>query len=636
VDPGDVLRYRITVYNSGAADATAVRLRDDVPPETTYVADSLTLDGLPVGQPDGGVSPLVQGIAISSSELVPPLPPSGGGRIRAGENAVVTFALRVNDGVPGGTIIRNQALVESAELPGLRTDGDGDPATGPEPTLVVVGAGQQLAISKEVTVVGGGPALAGSELEYLVRVQNIGSIPASDVVLTDDLDQPVAGQLAYVAGSATLNGAPDGVSVAGSVLTADASSLPGPLAPGESLLLRFRAVLAADLEIGTTVVNTATVQWGMPPQTASASVSIDVGGTPGIGALNGAAWHDADHDRERGAGEQPLEGWWVELLRNGRLVQSVRTDASGGYRLTGIAPNDGTGDTYQLRFRAPGAGPRTASLGRTRSAFTDGLQSIEDIRVPAGSNLQDLDLPIDPNGSVYDAVLRTPVSGATLRLVEAGSGQPVSGSCFDDPEQQGQVTVANGFYKFDLNFADASCPSGGVYRIEVTAPGAGFVSGVSQIIPPSVDASGAAFSVPACPGSALDAIPLTAQHCEIQPSERAPAPSARARTGATRYHLLLAFDGSGPPGSSQVFNNHLPLDPALGGAVAITKTTPSLNVSRGDLVPYEITFDNGLPVPLEDLSLVDRYPAGFRYIEGSARIDGVPVEPTIQGRELVW
>ncbi|HKK51449.1 MAG TPA: OmpA family protein, partial [Myxococcota bacterium] len=96
------------------------------------------------------------------------------------------------------------------------------------------------------------------------------------------------------------------------------------------------------------------------------------------------------------------------------------------------------------------------------------------------------------------------------------------------------------------------------------------------------------------------------------------------------------FDGSGPPGSSQVFNNHLPLDPALGGAVAITKTTPSLNVSRGDLVPYEITFDNGLPVPLEDLSLVDRYPAGFRYIEGSARIDGVPVEPTIQGRELVW
>ncbi|HKK52194.1 MAG TPA: DUF11 domain-containing protein, partial [Myxococcota bacterium] len=126
VDPGDVLRYRITVYNSGAADATAVRLRDDVPPETTYVADSLTLDGLPVGQPDGGVSPLVQGIAISSSELVPPLPPSGGGRIRAGENAVVTFALRVNDGVPGGTIIRNQALVESAELPGLRTDGDGD------------------------------------------------------------------------------------------------------------------------------------------------------------------------------------------------------------------------------------------------------------------------------------------------------------------------------------------------------------------------------------------------------------------------------------------------------------------------------------------------------------------------------
>ena len=49
-------------------------LRDDVPANTTYVADTLTLNGLPVGQPDGGVSPLVAGISISSADLTPPLP----------------------------------------------------------------------------------------------------------------------------------------------------------------------------------------------------------------------------------------------------------------------------------------------------------------------------------------------------------------------------------------------------------------------------------------------------------------------------------------------------------------------------------------------------------------------------------
>src|SRR5688500_19690686 len=34
---------------------------------TTYVADTLTLNALPVGRPDGGVSPLVAGVYVSSS-----------------------------------------------------------------------------------------------------------------------------------------------------------------------------------------------------------------------------------------------------------------------------------------------------------------------------------------------------------------------------------------------------------------------------------------------------------------------------------------------------------------------------------------------------------------------------------------
>ena len=79
VDPGDVLHYTITVYNSGAMPATGVVLADGVPADTTYVADSLRLNGLPANQPDGGVSPLVAGIPIRSSDLTPPLPGPGRG-----------------------------------------------------------------------------------------------------------------------------------------------------------------------------------------------------------------------------------------------------------------------------------------------------------------------------------------------------------------------------------------------------------------------------------------------------------------------------------------------------------------------------------------------------------------------------
>jgi large repetitive protein len=636
VDPGDVLRYSITLYNFGNVAATGVVLADPVPPDTTYRADSMFLNELPLGQPDGGVSPLIAGIDISSDDLTPPLPGPGDGTLSPGGTALVRFDVRVNDAVSSGTIIRNQAVVSTGELPDQLTDADGNPDNGAQPTEVVVGDVQQLSITKQVAVVGGGVANAGAVLEYLVRVVNIGAVPAFGVVITDDLDVPVPGQLAYVDGSATLNGVAAGLSFAGSTLTAEYSAVNGPLAPGASVVLRFRATIDPGLAIGTTVTNTAEVRWDNPARTASASVSIDVGGAAGVGILNGAAWHDADFDRVQGEGERALEGWTVELYRNGGLLHSTLTGAGGEFRISGLVPNDLSGDQYELRFRAPGAGPNTASLGRADSEFTDGPQQITDILVASGSNLQGLNLPIAPNGVVYDSVARGPIAGATLSLLQPGSGVPLPTACFDDPAQQGQVTLAGGYYKFDLNFSDPACPSGGNYLVGAVAPATGFVAGSSQIIPALADESTAAFSVPSCPGSADDAVPATAAFCEAQASEFAPPTSVRPRTAGTNYYLHLQLDSSQVPGSSQVFNNHIPLDPELDGAVAITKTTPLVNVSRGQLVPYVITINNLFAVDLQDLRIIDRFPAGFRYVEGSARLDGEPAEPVINGRELSW
>ena len=76
---------------------------------------------------------------------------------------------------------------------------------------------------------------------------NIGAVPAFNVVITDDLDAPLPGQLAYVDLSATMNGSAAGVSFAGSTITADYAAVYGPLDPGESVVLRFRATLAPGL-----------------------------------------------------------------------------------------------------------------------------------------------------------------------------------------------------------------------------------------------------------------------------------------------------------------------------------------------------------------------------------------------------
>jgi uncharacterized repeat protein (TIGR01451 family) len=637
VDPGDVLRYTITVQNSAAIPATGVVLIDAVPANTTYVADSTQLNGLPVDQPDGGVSPLAAGIDVSSSDLTPPLPGAGAGTLSPGASAVLQFDLRVDLGTPAGTLISNQAVVNSVELPDLLTDGDGNPATGPEPTVVVVGDGQQLSITKQVAVVGGGAAVAGAQLEYVVRVVNIAAVPALDVIITDDLDASQPGQLAYVAGSATMNGSTAGVSFAGSTITANYASLNAPLQPGESVVLRFRATLDPGLATGTTVTNTGVVTWNTPTQTASASVSIIVGAVPGVASLNGTAWHDADFDDVLDAGERALAGWNVDLYRDDVLLHTAVTDADGVYRISGVEPNDVTAVRYELRFRAPGASANTAMLGQAASPFTNGLQRIEDIVVPPGSNVLDLNLPIDPNGVAYNSVSRTPIPGVTLTLLSATGGTPLPTSCFDDAAQQDQVTLADGYYKFDVNFSDPSCPSGGDYLIGVTVPpGTTYIAGYSQIIPPTSDASTASFSVPACLSSGDDVIPGTALFCEVQPSEFAPAISVPARSAGTIHHVHLRLDSSQSPGSSQIFNNHIPLDPELTGAVSISKTTPQRNVTRGQLVPYVITVNNTAGLLLTDVNIVDRFPAGFTYVEGSARLDDVPTEPSIAGRELTW
>src|SRR5256712_4449446 len=123
VDPGDVLRYTITIKNSAAIPATGVVLKDPVPANTTYVANSTLLNGSPVGQPDGGAAPLASGINV--------------GPISPGTTVVLQYDLRVNPGTPAGTAISNQAVVSGTGLPNLRTDSSGNPATPPQPTVVV-------------------------------------------------------------------------------------------------------------------------------------------------------------------------------------------------------------------------------------------------------------------------------------------------------------------------------------------------------------------------------------------------------------------------------------------------------------------------------------------------------------------
>jgi len=645
-------QFGFNVQNTGTSDAWNVTLLDELPSGSTGGMCSTTPQVLTaqVFQADGVTpanGPLVPGTDFSISYVGAPTCKltltvlTAAGTIAPNQRLIVTYRTQLDANSQIGAQLTNIAgAVQwfdadssvSTRQAFTRTLTDGTPGIldfQDAHTVTVVNI--TITITKQVSVVGGGAAMPGGQLDYLVHVSNVSTNPASSVVITDDLSTAGAGRLTFVNPPApTMNGSTTGISIAGSLLTANYSAVYGPLQPGQSIDVRFRVQIASGLPAGTTLTNTAVVTWNNPPQTASASVSIDIGGVPGSGSLNGTAWLDANFNKIADPGEPLLQGWTVGLYLNGALVQSVLTDINGAYRFSSVPPTDGTPNKYELRFTAPNAGPNTAKLGKTDSAFTNGLQRITNIAVPSGSNLQNLNLLIGPNGVVYNSLTRAPIGGATLKMLRGTT--PLPATCFDDPAQQGQITQAGGYYRFDLNFSDPGCPSGNSYVIVVTAPGSNYVAGESQVIPASSNAVTAPFSVLTCPTDALPTIP----YCEAQASEFAPPPFVAARSAGTRYYLNLALDGTAVPESSQIYNNHIPLDPQLAGAFSITKTTPLVNVTRGQLVPYTITINNAIGASLQGEQVVDRYPAGFRYVPGSARLDGVPSEPKLAAGQLVW
>ncbi len=650
VNSGDVLQYTITLTNSGATPATGVVLTDAAPQYTTYVPSSVILNGIPVADLPTG-SPLASGMAVSSSDLMPPLPAPGAGTLSPGKSAIVTFDVQVAAGVPSatvppGTLISNQGSVATAQLPTQQTDSDGNPTNGYQPTVIAVGNAQQLSLIKSVAVVSGGAALPGSVLEYTIQATNIGTVPATNVVITDDLS-PLLSQATYVANSAAMNGSTNGVSSTASVISANY----GTLAPATSVVVRFRVTLKATT--GSVVTNTAQATWGPPTQTASASTSVTVGGTPGSGSLNGFVWRDANLNNtlESGDpnGDRILEGWDVDLYRNGQLLSTVSTGSDGSYHFNGVTPNAGTTmPPYEIRFRAPGAGSNTAMLGWADSpvtyGFTNGMQRISNIVASAGSFLQNLNLPLTPNGVVYNSIMRTPIAGATLTMVQASSKTPLPSSCFNDPAQQGQVTPSNGYYKFDMNFSDPSCPSGGDYLIQVTPPPSGYMAGVSKLVPPTSSSNTAAIYVPTCSwnGSSVDAVPGTQNYCEAQVTDMQPGTQVLAGPNTSYYLRLDLEQDTTLRKASQIYNNHIAIDPTLDTAIAITKTAALVNVSRGKFVPYTITLKNTLGVDLRNLSVVDTFPPGFKYVAGSSRmdgqkiVDGQKIEPVMNMRQLIW
>lgn len=347
-----------------------------------------------------------------------------------------------------------------------------------------------------------------------------------------------------------------------------------------------------------------------------------------VARISGQVWMNSNQHGGQGsfdAGDQPQEGWIVELLQGGTVIATTTTLADGTYEINIVAP----GYNHEVRFRNPvnyqiwgypvingGVGTLNLNTG-----------TIDGITIPTNGNITGLDLPIDPSGVIYNSITREPVAGAAVTLSGPPGFDPVlhlvGGSAL-------QITGSDGLYQYLLN---PSAPDG-TYSLSVVGP-AGYVPGMSVLIPPCVNR----LTVDNTPDIAR------VQDESIAPDLSEPTHdigSCPANTSAfefvtghtgTIYYASFLFT---IPTSGELIQNHIPIDPVLGGAIALTKTTPLVNVSIGQLVPYTITATNTLAAALTNIDIRDILPPGFKYKSGSASLDGVLSPPVHNGRVLSW
>ena len=353
-----------------------------------------------------------------------------------------------------------------------------------------------------------------------------------------------------------------------------------------------RVSVAPGVPAGTYTITYQICEKLNPANCARSTVTVVV--DPALSAVSGTVYNDLNGNQTLDANEPRRPGWTVEVIKNGQVVATTTTNATGDYQVTGLLSGPG----YSIQFRNP----------ENMVVY----QVIANVTLANNVTVVDENLPIDPSGVVYDSVTRNPIASAFISLLGA-NGAPLPTACFLDPSQQGQRTGATGQYRFDVVPGGAAqCPVGKtVYTVSVTPP-SGYSAPSTVLIPQATTFDPA--GLPAPVRIAPTAIP----------------PSA----GETAVYYLTFRLASGDP---DILFNHIPLDPFLTRTpLIVTKTSIKRTASVGDLVPYTITVRNTENVQRAGVTIVDILPPGFKYVAGSSSLNGLVLEPVTSDRELQW
>ena len=648
-DAGEDINYTFRFVNTGTRTLTNLSVTDPLPGLTTILcSNDLDSDGDIDSLPVGATLDCVAVYTIQPADVI---------------NGSVD-----NTATPSATASDGTTVVAEDDTP------NDNSTTTPTDTNISLDVNKTVASAVEVL-----PNVV--EVEYLLELTNTGTVPLTNITLEDDLTSAISAPAQILGtgsitifsgfiGTGTTNPAYDGIGnnqlFSGDVQLA-------PAATGQVRILVSIDRRAQSLQTENVALVTTTEIPGPTPSDDSTDPTGNDDPTPfdrpdidGDGAPDDNEPPTGDRDGDGIPDPQdydPTGYFYCEAdgrILTGGSITVVNVFTGGSQSGVGSSNDitiirDGSDGSYQFYVTAPGTYRLVPTLPAGGVASTD------------RTSLGPLDvtslLPANP-GILGGGELGS--TGILSDFSEAGNPfytefviQPGDPSVFNNnipltlcgtPEITANKSVASG------PTPQADGTSNVTFLIEAENTGtqqldnvslqddldAAFGAGNFTIINSTIDAAPTGFgaTIPLTFNGVSD-IDLLTTGGTLQPAETVSillelnidAPAGNFTNTATAGGED-GFTGVPIPTSDDSVN--VAISSVIPDGIIATKTTPVDAAPLGAVVPYTITFENTSGVPVSGLDLVDFMPHGFSYVEGSAVVNGVPLEPSLVDWNLVW
>ena len=562
VNVGDTLTYTVTMKNISIINADTVVLTDAIPPETSFVAGSVIIDG----SPQGGANP-VTGINL--------------GTITPNQTVIVVFKVKVNSLPPTPPTppqLNNVAVINYTFEAVVGTILSGTTTSTPVTTQVVA---PNLVTNKSVDKTF---ATLGDVITYTVTLQNAGTLALSNVQFQD----AVPAGTTYVNGSLTVSTAFTGSDPqTGLTITT--------INAGQTVTISWKVQIGNTFPVPNPIPNTGTATvLGVPQNTNQVTTQVNNGDLTISKAVNKT---------------QTIVGDTVTYTIT---VANTGNVSANPVVLTDIVPNGTSFINGSLIIdNAPAAGDPNLGInigpmisGQTKTIiFTVNVNSLPNPNpMPNTANINYQYL-IDPNGAPIQ------VSKDSNTVNTAVGVAQVSKSVNKANADLGDILT----YSIILNNTGIA-PVNNVVVTDPVPSGTTYVNGSLNVV--SVNPAGITFTGtdPQTGLTFTTVVPgqVVTISWQVKVGNTFPVPNPILNSGT------VTADGLNPVNTNTVSTqiNHADLN--------LVKAVDKTQAVVGETVTYTINVTNTGNVSVNPATITDIVPNGTSYVTGTLTVDGTP------------